>query len=387
MYQSSARKNFLDILSDPTAIAILASIALHAMIGSTFPFFTQPEKTGKKDAPTTVKVVELTPSEQQRIPQIRPTPKPVAPPVTQPIPTNRPAATAPRTPQFSASPQAIPFSPVRKPATTATPKPTTPKQQATPPVFDPNIFTEPKPQPSPTPKGTKPKPKPVAVKPAPTKPQSQPQKPKVDATPAPDVDQPMDWNGDGQEPAKPTTTPQATKPTQTPSPSTSSPSTTPPAATPAPSNSTGDGNGNGFYGQYAKAALAKELEYRTKYKDIVLYDKQIVGQPYPDGVPCPKVKQLPFIVLMVGFGKVPDNKNENDLVGETISPPLENDKGFIAGDPDLIAGRTRANKTLMDTATTKAYAEATTADRNRPVADRGKPVLYRYRVQFECKAQ
>lgn len=386
MYQSSARKNFLDILSDPTAIAILASLALHAGIGSVFPFFTQPDKTGKKDAPTTVKVVELTPSEQQRIPQVRPTSKPVAPPVAQPVPTSRPAATKPRAPQFSTSPQAIPFSPVRKPAVTANSKPAITKQPAAP-VFDPNIFTEPKPKTSPTPKGNKPKP--VVVKPSPTStPKPLPQKPKVAATPSPQPDQATDDDGGQQPPEdRPAATPQAQTPTQTPPTSAPTPTTTTQPITPSPSNSTGDGNGNGFYGQYAKAALAKEIEYRQKYKDIVMYDKQIVGQPYPVGVTCPKVKQQPFIVLMVGFGKVPDNKNENELIGETISPPLENDKGFIAGDPEIVASKTRTNKILMDTATTKAYSEATTADRQRPIADRGKPVLYRYKVQFECKAQ
>lgn len=110
MYQSSTRNNFLDILLDPTAIAILASIVLHATIGASLPFFTQPEKEGKKVGPTTVKVVELTPSELQRIPQAPPTPAPqVLPPVTQPTPASSPAVAPVRTPQFSTAPQTIPF--------------------------------------------------------------------------------------------------------------------------------------------------------------------------------------------------------------------------------------------------------------------------------------
>jgi hypothetical protein len=87
MYQSSPRKNFLDILIEPTSIAILGSIALHALLGASLPFFTQLEKEIKKADPGTVKVVELTPNELQRIPQAPPIPAPqiAAPP---PVVTN-----------------------------------------------------------------------------------------------------------------------------------------------------------------------------------------------------------------------------------------------------------------------------------------------------------
>jgi hypothetical protein len=372
MYQSSARKNFLDTLSDPTAIAILGSIALHALIGSTFPFFTQPEKTGKKDAPTTVKVVELTPSEQQRIPQARPQPKPASAPVPKPIATNRPTATLPRAPQFSTSPQAIPFSPIRKPATTKTAKQKTPQQPVTPPVFDPNIFTEPTPKPSQTPKGTKPKP--VTVKPAPTKPQSQPKKPKVAATPSPDLDIPMDWSGDGQEPGKPITTPQAQKPSTTPTPSaTPTPGTTPQPITPSSGSSTGNGPG------YAGAANAKEIEYLNKYPGIKVYPPTDLKQPYPTAMACPKTKQLPIIVYMAVFDKWPENQN-SDIMG--VSTPDSLDASTFASEA------TPQNEQLSKVAKNAAIFAANKQDQNRSLEDKGKRVLYRYRVQFDpstCK--
>ena len=86
MYQSAPRKNFLDTLIEPTSIAILGSIALHAILGASLPFFTQLEKEVKKSEPGTVKVVELTPTELQRIPQA---PRIPAPEIVAKPPTDR----------------------------------------------------------------------------------------------------------------------------------------------------------------------------------------------------------------------------------------------------------------------------------------------------------
>ncbi len=368
MYQSSARKNFLDILSDPTAIAILASIALHAAIGATFPLFTQPEKEGKKAGPTTVKVVELTPSELQRIPQA-PKPKPVAP-VAQPTPIKRATAPAPRPPQFSTAPQAIPFSPFGNPAATATPKPAKTKQpktvqQPVQPVFDPNIFTEPKPTKSPATKATKPKP---VVKPTPAA-KPQPKKPKVATSPSPQADQPMDWNGDGQEPATPAATPQAQKPTTTPSPS-AAPSITPttkPTTQPT-GNSTGNGPG------YAQAANAREIEYLKKYPGIKVDGPTELMQPYPSGMACPKIKQPPIIVYMAVFDKWPENQN-SDIMG--VSTPDSLDASTFANEA------TPQNEKLSIVAKNAAIFAANKKDQNRLPEDKGKRILYRYKVQFD----
>jgi hypothetical protein len=380
MYQSSARKNFLDILSDPTAIAILASIALHAAIGATFPLFTQPEKEGKKAGPTTVKVVELTPSELQRIPQA-PKPKPVAP-VAQPTPIKRATAPAPRLPQFSTAPQAIPFSPFGNPAATATPKPAKTKQpktvqQPVQPVFDPNIFTEPKPTKSPVTKATKPKP---VVKPTPAATKPQPKKPKVATSPSPQPDQPMDYNGDGQEPATPVTTPQAQKPNVTPKPSIA-PSVTPtikPTAQPS-GDPKGGSASSGFYGKYTDAAINQLQVYMKEFGVTNPYPSKTIVRSYPQGVLCGKEKQTPFIVMMTVFDKVPDNVDAA-ILGNSSAPAL---KISTFKDRD-----TPEQQKLAEIATRAALEEASKADQNRPAKDKGQRVIYQYRVEFDpatCK--
>jgi hypothetical protein len=376
MYQSSARKNFLDILSDPTAIAILASIALHAAIGATFPFFTQPEKAGTKAAPTTVKVVELTPNELQRIPQA-PQRKPVVPPVTQRIPIKRSTVPPPSTPPFSNSPQAIPFSPFGNPAATATPKPAKAKQpktsqQPAQPVFDPNIFTEPKPKKSPVTTATKPKP--VVVKPTPAA-KPKPKQPKVATSPSPEPDQPMDWNGDGQEPGTSAATPQAQKPNLTPKPT--APPVTPTAQpTTQPSGtSTGDGRaGNGFYGKYTDAAIGQLQVYMKEFGVTNPYPSRTIVRSYPQGAVCTKEKQTPFIVMMAVFDKFPENVDAA-ILGTGSASAL---KISTFKDRD-----TPAQQKLAEIATRAALEEASKAEQNRPDQDKGQRVIYQYRVEFD----
>lgn len=397
MYQSSTRKNFLDILLDPTAIAILGSLALHATIGATLPFFTQPDKAGT-NGPATVKVVELTPNELQRIPQAPPTPAPqVLPPVTQPTPAPSPQAAPPSAPdEFSTSPQTIPFpsivgTPQKK---KVTPKPkSAPKQQKAKPqkrstiaIFDPNqIFNAPTPKPSksPIPKGT---PKPSA-QPKPT-PKTQPltKKTTSQTTPAPQQQIPAtDDDGGDRPPTTPATTPTRQAQQQ---PATAPPSGTPAAqpttqpATPPSGEPTGNNNERGLYGKYTQAANAKLQEYLQKYPNIKQYPPKQLSQQYPAGVTCSKVKQPPFIVLMVAFDKVPEGQ-ENNILGSGTSPLLNDEKPYINGDPTMLA-----NKKLLELATTAGFADATEADKQRPAADKGKPVLYTYRVQFDpatCK--
>jgi hypothetical protein len=360
MYQSSTRTNFLDSLLDPTAIAILASIALHATLGAGLPFFTQPDKTGTKVGPGTVKVVELTPGELQRIPQAPPTPAPqVLPPVTQTI-VARPSVAPPRTPQFSTSPQTIPFSPIRVPLEKVAPKPSagnkTQKapQQPTAPIFDPNFSVKPSPKPS---KPAIPKGKSQSITRKSTAPTPQ-------ETPGTD--------NDGSDEQKPTT--KAQNPSDLPN---SSPKPTP--STQPPANSAG-GNKNGIQA----AATAKEIEYRTKYPRIVVYDPITLRPPYPPNTPCPKVKQSPpyttqFIVYMVVFDKVPENQN-NNILGETTADSLDS---TTFADED-----TPENRKLSVRAKEAAIYEANKTDQNRPAADKGKQVLYRYRVEFDpstCK--
>jgi hypothetical protein len=389
MYQSSARKNFLDILLDPTAIAILASLALHTIIGAGLPFFTRPEPEGKKSGPTTVKVVELTPSELQRIPQAPPVPTPQVPPPTQRVAPSPPTAAPPRVTKFSTAPQTIPFSPLRpsdgtlfKPKT-AKPKKAAPPKQPLNPLFDPNaIFNSPTTAPKPQNKKgvtTKPSPKtssPVVTKPPTKAPTKAPQKL---VTPQPNTE--TDDDGGNTPPAQ---TPPASNPNNR---QAQQPAGTKPATNTNPNNSTSTtptepantgGDGNGFYGKYTRAANAKLQDYLKKYPNLKTYPPKLITQQYPPSFPCPKVKQPPFIVLMVAFGKL--SQAQDPIIGETISPILENEKPYVNGDP-----ATLANKKLLDTSMTAGFADATEVDKSRPASDKDRPVLYPYRVQFTCK--
>ena len=368
MYQSSTRKNFLDILADPTTIAILASIALHATIGATLPFFSQPDKEAKKAGPSTVKVVQLTPSELQRIPQAPQIPTPQVIPSAKPTAPIRPAAT-PSNIKFSTAPQTIPFSPQRPSDGTIFKAPTptkaqkaVPQKQPIAPDFDPeNIF---KPTTKPTPKVSPPVTKPIVRKPKPT--------------PTNDPDTATDDNG-GDNP--PTTDPspnpqQAQQPPATPQP-TPTPTTTPtpqPSATP-----TGNNGSNGFYGKYTDAALQQLSLYMKEYGVTEPYASKTVTIKYPPGMLCEKEKQTPFIVLLAVLDKVPENPDAAIL-------------GSIGADGMKVTTFTDRDtpeqRKLGEIATNSATEAVRDADKNRPVKDKGKRVIYQYLVKFDpttCK--
>jgi hypothetical protein len=388
MYQSSPRKNFLDILIEPTSIAILGSIALHAIIGASLPFFTQLEKEVKKAEPGTVKVVELTPNELQRIPQAPPTPAPqiATPP---PVVPNPQAATPPSTPPISPNSPTIPFSPIRIPLEKLNPKPSKgkkeqqaiPQKQPTAPIFDPNITFNPTPKPtkSPEKKATTTKPTPIP-KPAPIPIKK---KPKVAiVNPIPTVD--SDDDGGNLQPTKPATdsSTQVQKPVNTPPASTTN-STRPAGQSGTQPSGTLDSDSNRFppfYGRHAAAALARLEQYERAYPGIIKILPKSVSQPYPAGTVCPKIKETPFIVLMVAFDKVPEQK-EGNLLGDSSAPSI--DEPYVAADRD-----TPENRKLAELAVNTAIYEANKADQNRSPADKGKKVLYQYRVQFDpttCK--
>ncbi|WP_295615431.1 hypothetical protein [Chamaesiphon sp. GL140_3_metabinner_50] len=374
MYQSSTRKNFLDTLVDPTTIAILASIGLHASIGAILPFFTQPDKEAQKAGPTTVKVVQLTPSELQRIPQAPQVPKPQVLPSARPIVPSRPAAAPPST-KFSTAPQTIPFSPQRPSdgtifkAPTPKQKKVVPQKQPIAPDFDPeNVF---KPTTKPTPKVSPPvKPKPIAKKPQPVTP-----------TPQPNTETDDD-GGDKPLTTEPSPNPnnQAQQPAATPKPtptSTPTPTTTP---TPQPSGTpTGNNGGNGFYGKYTDAALQQLSLFMKEYDVKEPYPSKTITIKYPQGMLCGKEKQTPFIVLMAVLGSVPENPDEAIL--GSISADSLKIKTFTDRD-------TLEQRKLGEIASRAATEELSAADKNRPLKDKGKRVIYQYRVQFDpttCK--
>jgi hypothetical protein len=376
MYQSSTRKNFLDILADPTAIAILGSIALHAIIGTTLPFFTQPEKEGKKAGPTTVKVVQLTPNELQRIPQAPPTPVPQSP-VTKPAPTARPSV-APTTPQFSTAPQTIPFSPVRTPNTSKPPSGQKEQKKSTSAIFDPDAVFKPTPTPTkpPTKKGDPPK-KTVAQQSPPPKTQPQPKK-----TTAPTPQPIPSTDDDGTDPSttKPTTTPN-TQTKQPPSSQQTTPESKPNSTTQPTTQPSGDsaGNGgNGFYGRYTDAAIKQLTLYMQQYGVKDPYPPKTLTLRYPQGMLCIK-QQAPLIVLMAVFDKVPDNKEEA-ILGTSSAPSLDIKVFKDRDTPEL--------KQLGELAARAAIEETNKADQSRPEKDKGKRVIHQYIVKFDpttCK--
>jgi hypothetical protein len=385
MYQSSPRKNSLDTLTDPTTIALIGSIALHALIGASLPLFNYLDKEGKKAEPGTVKVVELTPSELQRIPQAPPTPKPpvfTAPPI---IPSTK-VITPPSTPPISPNSPTVPFSPIRIPLEKIIPnspkgvkdQQATPQPQPTAPIFDPKISLKPTPKTSqsPTPDKLKPTPKPtpVVTKPQVTNP----------IIPAKNSD---DDGGEFQ-PVTPTITPrqqpQSTNPTRPAGGSSPSKPAGQPSGQSSGQSAGSGGDGNSRfpypYGKYAAAVTARIAKYLQTYPGIVIYNPTLLLQSYPPGIPCSKTKQAPFSVLMVAFDKVPDNTN-NNVLGSTTAPSI--DEPYVATDRD-----TPDNRRLGEIAIDAALSAANKADQNRPSADQGKRVLYQYRVQFDpttCK--
>jgi hypothetical protein len=161
-----------------------------------------------------------------------------------------------------------------------------------------------------------------------------------------------------------------------------SPSATPgtSAASPQPAGTGGDGNGTGFYGKYRQAAAAQLAEYTTKYPTLKIYPPKLLKPPYPPNVLCSRVKQPPFVVFMAVFGRVPDNQNSS-IMGTSTAP---SDDVKVFADKDTPENNQLGN----DLAKKIAIEEVNTADMNRAVADKGRPVLYQYQVQFDpatCK--
>jgi hypothetical protein len=80
---------------------------------------------------------------------------------------------------------------------------------------------------------------------------------------------------------------------------------------------------------------------------------------------------------MVAFDKIPPGQ-DSSVLGSATAPLLENEKPYIDGDP-----ATKGNKKLLELATDAGFTDATSADQKRPEADKGRPVLYQYRVQLD----
>jgi hypothetical protein len=430
MSQSLTRNNFSDILLDPTTIAVVGSIAVHAIFAANLAFFTQPSKELNKPDPGTVKVVELTPRELQRIPQA---PKPVTvpipsqqvlPPVYQPStpapPINQPITPPITPPPVATFPNTIPLSPngftspppkvaTKSPVIRTPPKPkvvskppagkqdqkAVPQSQPEPPTFDdPEIGFKPTPEPTPTPDKSQDKPK-IATKPSPPPTPTPPKKKTTATNKPPKTQREIDSeNQDDREPSKPSKSSKPSKPsdpdetgliipvpapgTKTASTPTGSPSPSPqPTDTPAG----GDENGVGTYGKYAGKANDRLQEYQKLYPGILERSGKpsALTIPYPVGTVCSKSPQKPFIVLMIVFGKVTDR---DPVLGSETTGDLTG-KQFVAYDKD-----TPENKKLGEIAVARALEAANTADQNRDKKNKDKELLYQYRVTFDpttCK--
>jgi hypothetical protein len=399
MYQSPSRNNFLDILIEPTTITILASIALHALLGAGLPFFTQLGKTTKKAEPGIVKVLELSPSELQRIPQAPPIPTPqVLPPLTQPIPPASQSAPPPISPNS----KSVPFSPIRVPLENVTPTPVPaqktqqviPQQQPKPPSFNSKVSIKQQPKPNQS-SAAKPKPKPnqsstekntnIQSTPTPVPTPAPTPSPKVLTVPLPSTSSiPTGDDGGDTPPTTPTSEPQAQSPSgsssKTAVPANSTSASPSPSSAQSPATSTGN-IATSDYGVYTEAVRGRTTNYITKYPTIKSYSLKQLLVKYPPDTPCPRAKQPPFMILMAGFDKVPQGQDGN-ILGDTTSQPLDNKKSYF-GDRQIL------NSTdLLDKSVTAALAAATEAEKNRPEADKGLPVLYYYKVQFDpatCK--
>lgn len=384
MVRSYPRNNFLDILRDPLAVTIMASIGLHAAVGAfLLPIVTKAQPEGKKIETGTVKVVELTTNELQRIPQV-PTPIPTPAPVTLP-PVYQPST--PVAPKVSTA-TTIPATPVRTPAPKTPPKtpkvtkaqPAQPETKSSGVDFNPETFNNPSPSPKPTKSPGKkgeikpsPKPTPSIKPPQPSKKVTT--KPSTTPKPSPATDDGGEGGGQssGSSP-QPSPTNASPQPTTTPSTTaTGSPNSSPSGSQPAPTA----GKSGTFSGTLVEAANAKLQEYYTRYpnlKSILLPPKKVA---YPDKAPCSKVKQPPYIIFMPVFGKTPRNQDPN--FGSTLADSEE---------ATVFADATAGNEELILLAKQIAVEQAQQADKNRAEIDKDRPVAYSIRVEFDpatCK--
>jgi hypothetical protein len=143
-------------------------------------------------------------------------------------------------------------------------------------------------------------------------------------------------------------------------------------------------NGSNSDRKYLQAATDQVNQYLSKYPDLKLYPPKVLVSNYPPGIQCGKVKQLPFIVMMLVSAKA--RKGEvPTMAGSGISPIPENKKPSINGD---VATLSKQDLDLMNRAVAEGWNDAIEVDKKRPRADQGRHVLYQYRVQFDpatCK--
>ncbi len=129
---------------------------------------------------------------------------------------------------------------------------------------------------------------------------------------------------------------------------------------------------DGVQNRYIQVVKNKVLDYLRKYPNLKMYPPKKLLASYPLGITCSQIRQPPFILLLVVTDKVP--------VGEDINLPAIPDSWISTTDNNPV------NKNLLDIVATIGMQNATKSDRERPAADRDKPVLYQYQVEFDPKS-
>ncbi|HEY9597477.1 MAG TPA: TonB family protein [Cyanophyceae cyanobacterium] len=76
-------KNAPQLLNQPTSIAVMASVGIHGVLAVALPYLPLASQEAPQ-APQPIKMVQLTPTQQSRIPQLSPSP---LPPLSNPLPT------------------------------------------------------------------------------------------------------------------------------------------------------------------------------------------------------------------------------------------------------------------------------------------------------------
>jgi hypothetical protein len=394
MYQFSTRKNLVDILIEPNAIAILSSIALHALIAANLSLLIQPEKPGKKIDAGVVKVVELQPDEIQRIPQApQPAPQPIprsslfpdiAPPPELPLSQSLPA------PQpTTVNPKTVPVSPIR--TTPAAPTRSTaraiPQNQPAAPTFSRNPFGGKSSQTQ----GEIPKPSPPATTPSPTDipPVSTP-------SPSPVTPLPTTSPGTGKTGEESSTTPGTTiqpppgkppgyNPTAPTTPIPTNPDLPTGEPTPGGNKTSTSTSGNG---NYDRDAEKRRRDLETKYRGLKVQPlKPIADNKYPDGTPCNGVNTQQYIIYMFVMKPI-EVDSTNSILNADGKPTLN----ISLAEPPIIIGKIQGETIKGDSlavqAKNRALQQVFQDDNQRPETEYSKHVLYQYKMQYDkntCK--
>jgi hypothetical protein len=446
MDRLAARKSPLDFLIEPMTVAVVGSIAIHALVAGNLSLFLRPDRTEDKKQPGTVKILQLTPTEADRLPQTEPptaaTPAPqIVPPVykpSTPTPPVQNTAPAPRNPTPNTTttppdtitapsfggnvPVPPPFKPAQPTVRTSTPKPSV-RPATKPQVIKPQATkpqaTKPAPSSSPEPlRPTKtppsvtdpsggldaPSPSPIAIKPAPTpttaqgKPTPQPTPSPIQSSPprqpspqpTPTISSPSNDNldlpgNDNPNSGNPNPT-RSTEPSRTPAPT--KPAATPSSAPPGGGTAAGGGT-NSKPTDYEKLINSRISELQKQYPSIVVKRppiEQVDRNKQQTFCKFPDLTGAKTATVLFIF--TPVTNGERTLVFN--NNPAQNvitKSGKVRYDREEIQrGMPTTARVLVDLLLEKAKDRQEQDDRdNRSPEYLNKHVVYRYDILVGCK--